>query len=119
MRDHEALLRLQEIDLTLMRISARLKSMPQEQKLEVVKRSKRKLQSELSHIVGQRKDGEMEIEEGDEERKCLLEAQQQVRQTALTETNYRQIKGYEEQLSTIAKKLEKLSHNRSEKSQLT
>ena len=89
MRDHEALLRLQEIDLTLMRISARLKAMPQEQRLEVVKRSERKLQSELSRIVGQRKDSEMELEETDEERSRLLEAQQQVRQAALVETNHR------------------------------
>ena len=71
MRDHEALLRLQEIDLTLMRISARLKAMPQEQRLEVVKRSERKLQSELSRIVGQRKDSEMELEETDEERSIV------------------------------------------------
>ena len=117
MRDHEALLRLQEIDLTLMRISARLKAMPQEQRLEVVKRSERKLQSELSRIVGQRKDSEMELEETDEERSRLLEAQQQVRQAALAETNHRQIKGYEERLSSLAKKLEKLSHDKSEKIQ--
>lgn len=117
MRDHEALIRLQEIDLTLMRISARLKAMPQEQRLEVVKRSERKLQSELSRIVGQRKDSEMELEETDEERSRLLEAQQQVRQAALAETNHRQIKGYEERLSSLAKKLEKLSHDKSEKIQ--
>ncbi|OFK24404.1 zinc ribbon domain-containing protein [Olsenella sp. HMSC062G07] len=112
MNDYEALLSLQDIDLRLIRISRQLKAMPQERKIQMNGRSRKRLASELSKIVGLRKDAQMELDEADEARAHLVDVQAEVRERALAEIDHRQILSFEEQLSSLAKKMEKSDHGR-------
>ena len=50
MTEPQALLRLQEIDLELMRINSQLKAMPQQKKLEAIKAAERNITSKLTAI---------------------------------------------------------------------
>ena len=61
MIEYEALLRLQDIDLQLMRYSRQLKAMPQQKKIAALDAAKRKLAGQLTKIVGQRKDAEIDV----------------------------------------------------------
>ena len=63
MSESEALVRLQQIDIELMRLHRTLDAMPQAAKLAAIAKAQRKLQSQLTLIVGQRKDAEMDVAE--------------------------------------------------------
>ena len=55
MRETEALLRLQDIDLTLMRHKKTLSAMPQMQKVKAAQSARKKLAVQMRQIVGERK----------------------------------------------------------------
>ena len=63
MSESEALLRLQDIDLELMRLHATLDKMPQRAKLAAINKAERKLATQLKIIIGQRKDALNAIQE--------------------------------------------------------
>lgn len=52
MNEYEAVLRLQEIDLALMRFGRTLKAMPQQKKLAALAQARRKVTAGLTKIVG-------------------------------------------------------------------
>ena len=62
MSEATALVQLQEIDLRLLRLKVELDSMPQQKKLQTIKAALKKVSSELTKIVGQRKDAQTDIE---------------------------------------------------------
>lgn len=107
------LLRLQEIDLELMRSKSHLEKLPEKERITKLRAASRKVTSELNHLVGQRKDLEMSLQENSEEREKVSsmvdEAQAKV---ASGEVDFRAIKDLEGQLTTLAKRLEKLDFER-------
>ncbi len=111
MNESEALVRLQEVDIELMRLGKTLRDMPQTKKLEAVRLAKKKLAGQLSQIVGQRKDCEMEIEEAEGRRLQLddkvaqLQASYQDR-----DATYREVQDLEIQFTSIAKSQEKAAY---------
>ena len=109
MTEPQALLRLQEIDLELMRINGQLKALPQQKKLEAIKAAERNITSKLTTIVGQRKDAEMELEDNEagqqKTRDRVTEVQGEAQERA---TDYRGVRDLEAHLTALAKQLEKL-----------
>lgn len=115
MNDYEALLRLQQIDLELMRDSRRLKAMPQQKRIAAADAAKRKVAGELTKIVGQRKDAELELQDAEAEHEHLMQKTDEVRALA-QEGDYRQASSIEQQLTSLAKKMEKIEFNYKETS---
>lgn len=107
----EALLKLQEIDLALMRAEAQLKAMPQTEKLITVEQAKKKLSLELKRIIGMRKDIEIDIADiqGQHERymQDRADAKASIDESGHT---YKEIQALDARLSLIAKQLEKLEY---------
>ena len=56
MTEAQALVRLQEIDLDMLRLASTLAAMPQQKKMQAIARARRKIQSEQTKIFAQRKD---------------------------------------------------------------
>ena len=108
MSDAASLLRLQEIDISLLRIENQLKKMPEQERLAKIADAKKRISAQLSRVIGERKDVEMEIADL-EERHAMLEAKvAEVRSTADERVrNYRQVNDLEAQLTSLAKKIEK------------
>ncbi len=108
MRETDALLRLQEIDLTLMRHKKTLGAMPQVKKIQAVKAARKKLASQMRQIMGERKDLEMDLEENEARQLRLHEIVEETQAKFDSgETSYRDIKNLEDQLTSLAKRLEK------------
>lgn len=115
MKESDALVRLQEIDLALMRHKSTLGAMPQTKKIHTIRAARKKLASEISKIVGQRKDVEMDLEENVRAYGRMEEivAEIQLRYES-GEVSYREVSNLEEQLTSLAKKMEKRSYQRKE-----
>lgn len=107
MNEYEALLRLQDIDLELIRLNKTLRNMPQQKRIAAIERAKSKLASETSKVMGQRKDAQMDVDDSEVEQAHLLEVQAEVRERAAQTTNHRELADFEAQLTSLAKKLEK------------
>ena len=108
MGETEALLRLQEIDLTLMRHKKTLSAMPQMQKVKAAQTARKKLASQMRQIVGERKDAEMDLEENESRQLRLHEIVEETQAKFESgETGYRDLKNLEEQLTSLAKRIEK------------
>lgn len=115
MREPEALLRLQEIDLTLMRHKKTLAAMPQMKKINAVRAARKKLASQLRQILGQRKDVEMDLEENEHAQLRLHEIVEETQaKFDSSETSYRDIHNLEEQLTSLAKRIEKREYQHKE-----
>ena len=61
MTHSEALLRLQQVDLELLRRDRALEALPQTQKIKQIKAAAKKLVSELNKVIGARKDAETDL----------------------------------------------------------
>ena len=57
----DTLVRLQEVDLELLKHASTLSAMPQRKRLQTIELAARKVATELKGIVGQRKDAETEV----------------------------------------------------------
>lgn len=108
MRETEALLRLQDIDLTLMRHKKTLSAMPQMQKVKAAQSARKKLAVQMRQIVGERKDAQMDLEENEASQLRLHEVVEETQAKYESgETGYRDLKNLEEQLTSLAKRIEK------------
>ena len=67
MTEAQALLRLQEIDLDMLRMASTLAAMPQQKKMQAIARARRKVQREQTKIFAQRKDLETFVAENQED----------------------------------------------------
>ncbi len=105
MSESEALVRLQQTDIELMRLHRTLDAMPQAAKLAAIAKAQRKLQSQLTLIIGQRKDAEMDVAEN-----------QQV-EAAQRQASFREARDVEAHLTALAKQQEKLEHAYLEKAE--
>lgn len=108
MTEATALLDLQDVDLRLLRLASTLASLPQQKRLKTIDLARKKVASELSGIVGQRKDAEMEIADLraalDGYRDKAAEVQAEADASAHT---HREIMDFERQLTSLAKHIEK------------
>lgn len=108
MSEQTALLRLQEIDLELMRTKKVASELPQRAKVQAARAAAKKVSAELTKIVGQRKDVEIELAELESNKKYLESKVTEV-QTAVANGTYHDAQSFEAALSMLAKKLEKIS----------
>ena len=108
MSDVTSLVRLQEIDIALLRIESQLKKMPEQERLAKIADAKKRISAQLSRVLGERKDVEMDIEELEERHAMLEDKVAEVRSNADERVrNYRQVNDLEAQLTSLAKKIEK------------
>ena len=61
MTEASALLRLQQIDIELLRHASTLQKLPHQEKLKKIALAKKKVAVELKKITGQRRDAEIDI----------------------------------------------------------
>ena len=109
MNQPQALLRLQEIDLELMRTNAELTKIQQHKRLDQFRRAKKKVASEITKIVGMRKDFEIDYSDNRAKKEQLQAILADV-QSKFDEdlTDHRQIRELESQFSLLSKRIEKL-----------
>lgn len=111
MSESEALLRLQDIDLELMRLHATLDKMPQRAKLAAINKAERKLATQLKTIIGQRKDAQLDLEENEAKHAEVVEKTEKVKAEAVERMqNFRETRDVEAHLTALAKQQEKLEH---------
>jgi predicted nucleic acid-binding Zn-ribbon protein len=109
MKETDALVRLQEIDLAVMRDKRLLANMPQTKKLNAVMAAQKKLSGELSKLVGLRKDAEMDLEDNEANHQKYLNMTAEVQEKYTSSTvGYRELADLESQLTYFAKRIEKL-----------
>jgi predicted nucleic acid-binding Zn-ribbon protein len=115
MTEAQALVRLQEIDLDMLRLASTLAAMPQQKKMQAIARARRKVQSEQTKIFAQRKDLETYVSENQEDLEHYRARTEEVKaEVASGSHGYRQIQDYEAHLTGLAKKVEKLEHTRAQ-----
>ncbi|MGO5250547.1 zinc ribbon domain-containing protein [Atopobiaceae bacterium LCP21S3_F11] len=115
MTHSEALLRLQQVDLELLRRDRALEALPQTQKIKQIKAAAKKLVSELNKVIGARKDAETDLADNRVEYGHMVEVLDRVQAEAAQGSNdYRIVKDFEEQLSHLAKRMEKLDFDKAE-----
>lgn len=108
MKETEALLRIQQIDLALMRDEQTLGNMPQTKKIQAVAAARKKVAGQISKLVGLRKDAQMDLDENERSQRRLREiaAEAQLKYTS-GEAGYRELADIESQLTDLAKRIEK------------
>ena len=94
----DTLVRLQEIDLELLKHASTLSAMPQRKRLQTIELAARKVATELKGIVGQRKDAETEIADVEEALAHYREKTVEVQAAAdAGEHTHREIRDFEQQ----------------------
>ncbi len=102
------LFKLQEVDLELLKHASTLSAMPQRKRLQTIELAARKVATELKGIVGQRKDAETEIADAEEALEHYREKTAEVQAAAdAGEHTHREIRDFEQQLTSLAKRIEK------------
>ena len=108
MTEATALLALQDLDLRLLKLASQLSSMPQQEMLRKIDQLSKRVSSEITRIMGQRKDAQMEIEEIEAAlahyREKTAEVQAEADSGAHT---HREVIDLERQLTSLAKHIEK------------
>ena len=108
MTEASALMKLQELDLELLKCASALASMPQQARLKTIALAAKKVKSELTGIVGQRKDVELEIEDVRANLAHYHEKTAEVQAKADAGAyTHREVKDIEQQLTSLAKHIEK------------
>ncbi len=110
MSEASALLRLQEIDLELMRAKKNAEALPQRQKVAAARAAAKKVAGELTKIVGQRKDLEIELADLEDSKKFFSEKVTEI-QSGSYDQDFRSAQDMEFNLATLAKKLEKCDYD--------
>lgn len=108
MTEATALLSLQDLDIRLLKCASTLAAMPQRARLRTIDLARKKVSSELTGIVGQRKDAELEIADI-RENLAHYHAKTAEVQAAADEGQHthREIRDFEQQLTSLAKRIEK------------
>ena len=115
MEETQALLRLQEIDLELMRLNTTLKSMPQQKKLAAITAAQKNLAGKMKQIIGQRKDAEMELDDNEQAHGRTVNRIGEVQGEAQDRArDYRGVRDLEAHLTALAKQLEKIEFKHNE-----
>lgn len=108
MSEATALLALQDIDVRLLRLASTLAKMPQQARLKTIALASKKVTSELTGILGQRKDAQIEIEDLERNLAHYREVTAQVQAEADSrEHTHREVRDIEQSLTSLAKRIEK------------
>ena len=108
----DALFRLQELDLGLLKRASALAAMPQQARLKTIDLAAKKVASELKGIVGQRKDAETEVADAEAALSHYHEKTAEVRSAAEGgEHTHREVRSLEQQLTSLAKHIEKAEYS--------
>lgn len=107
MSEASALLRLQEIDLTLMRLNKQAEQLPQRPKVAAAKAAAKKVAGELTKIVGQRKDLQIEMQDIADRRGRLVGYLAEAKSDAEVVTDYHESQMVELRMSRVTKQIEK------------
>ena len=111
----EALVRLQQVDLELIRGERALAALPQGGRIREIRAAAKKLAAELNKVVGERKDVEMELEENRAQHEKMAGLVDQVQADAADgPQDFRAARDLEQQLTHLAKRMEKLDFERGE-----
>lgn len=110
MSEASELLRLQEIDLELMRTKKTAEALPQRQKVAAARAAAKKVAGELTKIVGQRKDLEIELADLDDSKRFFSEKVTEI-QDGTYNQDFRSAQDMEYNLATLAKKIEKCDYD--------
>ena len=107
------LLRLQELDLDIMRNNKLATELPHKEQIAKLRRGIKAAQAELMRITGKRKDLEIELDDNAQaKQKASDEVDMAQLQAEEGDQSYRQIQDLEAKLSMLAKRLEKLDFDR-------
>lgn len=106
MTEAHALLRLQELDLEYSRLKHNAETLPHKDKIQSIRLQSKQIASELTKIVGQRKDLEIEINDLAVHKSYLTAKVTEVQNS--DNSNYRASQDLENSLSSLAKKIEKV-----------
>ena len=108
MSESTALLRLQEIDLELLRDASTLQNLPQQAKIKTIGLARKKVASELKKIIGQRKDAQTDIDDNEAALNHYLEVRDRVQADAAQgDLTHREVRDLENSLTHRAKMIEK------------
>ncbi|WP_028264256.1 zinc ribbon domain-containing protein [Atopobium fossor] len=108
MTQTDALLRLQEVDLELIRTKRALAALPQKEKIKKIKQAAKSLSSELTKLVGARKDVQIDLDDNRATHQHMLDLVEEVSTKVSTTSDYRAIADLEAQLTHLAKRIERL-----------
>ncbi|MDY2776883.1 MAG: hypothetical protein SOU51_00665 [Collinsella sp.] len=115
MTEGTILLNLQELDLALERDRTELASMPEIKALADKRAAYLKLKRDATKLTALRKDIEIEIADLDENERFCNAAVEQAQGEIADPANHNAVQDLEVQLSSIAKRLDKISFSRQEK----
>ena len=101
------LMQLQDIDLQLLKLASNLASMPQVQKIKNAQLAEKKIASQLKQVLGVKKDVEIDISDLNEQRAHYVQKTEEVSAAVETVTNHRALRDFDQQLSSLAKNIEK------------
>lgn len=101
------LLRLQDIDLALIRCRAAVAELPQRARLAAARAAAKRVSGELTKIMGRRKDVEIELADLEQARADYVAKVDEAQARADEAGGYRDATGVEAQLSNLAKRIEK------------
>ena len=108
MTEPAALMRLQELDLELLKHASTLSAMPQRKRLQTIELASRKVAAERKGSVGQRKGAQPDVPEAEEPLGHYRAKTAEVQAEAdAGEHTHREISSFEQQLTSLAKRIEK------------
>ena len=108
MSESTALLRLQEIDLALLKDASTLAGMPQQAKLKTIAAARKKVEGQITKILGQRKDAQLELDDLKNALQHYRDVTAEVQAEAVEGTKtHREVRDIELSLTHLAKQIEK------------
>lgn len=107
-----SLLKLQQIDLDLSRAKGELANMPELKELASKRKTYTKLKSEMTKIYAQRKDLDIELDDLNTSEIQTNAAIKAAQERNVDPSDYREIQDLENELGTLAKRLDKIAFTR-------
>ena len=106
------LLKLQQIDLELGRNKSELSNMPELKELASKRKTYVKLKAEMTKLYAQRKDLDIEIDDLNTTEIQTNNAIEAAKKRHVDGSDYREVQDLENELATLAKRLDKIEHTR-------
>ena len=108
------LLKLQQIDLELARNKSELANMPELKELASKRKTYVKLKAEMTKLYAQRKDLDIELDDLNTTEIQTNNAIEAAKKRHVDGSDYREVQDLENELATLAKRLDKIEHTRKE-----
>ena len=106
------LLKLQQIDLELARNKSELANMPELKELASKRKTYVKLKAEMTKLYAQRKDLDIELDDLNTTEIQTNTAIEAAKKRHVDGSDYREVQDLENELATLAKRLDKIEHTR-------